>query len=140
MPFFQSYPVAYETLYRGRPFTCATTGEVFDAIPPPVAVILDVRLLYSLIPGHRFIEPLQHCSLPQLQATRAISGAAVPVIAMLILPSSYMICYFGPESLGGVGDFGKKEAARIGVPLDELRNKVLTSNSCSMVINQLIEL
>ena len=45
-----------------------------------------------------------------------------------------MICYFGPESLVGAGDFGKKadnEAARVGVPLDE-RNKVLTSLSCSV--------
>ena len=41
-PFFQSYPVAYETLYHSRPLTCATTGEVFDVIPPPTAVILDV--------------------------------------------------------------------------------------------------
>ena len=40
---FQSYPAAYETLYHSRPFTCATTGKVFDALPPPVAVILDVR-------------------------------------------------------------------------------------------------
>jgi len=63
MPFFQSYPAAYETLYRGRPFTCATTGEVFDAIPPPVAVILDVRLLYSLVPGHRFIHILNRFSI-----------------------------------------------------------------------------
>jgi len=46
---------------------------------------------------------------------------------MLILPSSYLICYFGPESLGGVGDFGKEvddEVARINVPSDELGNKV----------------
>ena len=90
-----------------------------------------MRLLYSSQPKtsvYSDIEPLQHCSLPQLQATRAISGASVQIIAMLILPSSYMICYFGPESLGGVGHFGKKvdnEAARIGVPLDELGNKVL---------------
>ena len=49
MPFFQSYPAAYKTLYRGRPITCATTGEVFDALPPPVAVILDVRISYFLI-------------------------------------------------------------------------------------------
>jgi hypothetical protein len=37
-----------------------------------------------------------------------------------------MNCYFGPEYLGGVGDFGKgvdDEAARIGVPADELGNK-----------------
>ena len=46
-PFFQSYPAAYETLYHARPFTCATTGEVFDALPPPDAVILDVRTPYS---------------------------------------------------------------------------------------------
>jgi len=44
---FQSYPAAYETLYHGKPFTCATTGEVFDAVPPPVAVIIDVRISYS---------------------------------------------------------------------------------------------
>lgn len=76
---------------------------------------------------YSYIEPGQHCSLPQLQATRALSGTSVPIIAMLILPSSFLICYFGPESLGGVGDFGKRvddEAARIGVPADELGNEV----------------
>ena len=42
--FFQSYAAAYETLHHSRPLTCAVTGEVFDAIPPPNAVILDVRI------------------------------------------------------------------------------------------------
>jgi len=42
---FQAYPTAYETLYHGKPFTCATTtGEVFAAVPPPVAVIIDVLI------------------------------------------------------------------------------------------------
>ncbi|KIM47087.1 glycosyltransferase family 1 protein [Hebeloma cylindrosporum] len=106
-PFFQSYPGAYETLYHGRPFTCATTGKVFDAMPPPVAVILD------------------HCSLPQLQATRALSGTSVAIIAMIILPASYMICYFGPESQGGITDFGRTVdgQARVGASPDGPRNK-----------------
>ncbi|KIM47390.1 glycosyltransferase family 1 protein [Hebeloma cylindrosporum] len=109
MPFFQSYPAAYETLYHGRPFTCATTGEVFDAVPPPVAVIMDVF------------------ALPQFQATRALSGKSVPIIALLPGPSSSFIRAFGPESLGGMGDFEKRvdaEAERLGVSPDEIRDKV----------------
>jgi hypothetical protein len=51
--YIQSYPAAYETLRDGKPFTCVTTGEVFDAVPPPVAVILDVRNLTLSWPGPR---------------------------------------------------------------------------------------
>ncbi|KIM38978.1 glycosyltransferase family 1 protein [Hebeloma cylindrosporum] len=104
----ESYPAAYETLYRGRPFTCATTGEVFDAVPPPVAVVIDL------------------CALPQLQATRAISGTSVPIIAILPGPSSSFIRCFAPPTLGGIG-LGKTlddEAARLGVSPDELGNKL----------------
>ncbi|KIM38975.1 glycosyltransferase family 1 protein [Hebeloma cylindrosporum] len=106
---FQSYPAAYETLYRGRPFTCATTGETFDAVPPPVAIVIDLF------------------ALPQLQVTRAISGTAVPIIAMLILPASSFIRTIGPSSMGGIGDFGKgmdDEAARLGISPDELAQKL----------------
>jgi hypothetical protein len=127
MPFFQSYPAAYETLYHGKPFTCATTGEVFDAVPPPVAVILDVRIPYSDLIGLFISKPLQLYSLLHLQATRALSGTSVPIIAFLPGPSTSFIRGFGPESLGGMGDFEKRvedEAAQLGVPPDELRDKV----------------
>ncbi|KIM38967.1 glycosyltransferase family 1 protein [Hebeloma cylindrosporum] len=103
----ESYPAAYETLYRGRPFTCATTGEVFDAVPPPVAVVIDL------------------CALPQLQATRTISGTSVPIIAILPGPSSSFLRCFAPPALGGIG-LGKSlddEATRLGVSPDELGSK-----------------
>ncbi|KIM47391.1 glycosyltransferase family 1 protein [Hebeloma cylindrosporum] len=109
IPFFQSYPVAYETLYHGKPFTCATTGEVFDALPPPVAVVLDL------------------CSFAQFHATRALSGTSVPIVLFLPATASYFVRGFGPESLGGIGDFGKRvdeEAVRLGVSPDEIGDKL----------------
>jgi len=75
-------------------------------------------LIYS------YTEPLQLCSFPQCQATRALSGTSVPVLPA---PSSAIIRGFGPESLGGIGDFGKRaddEAARLGVSPDEVADEV----------------
>ena len=54
----------------------------------------------------------------------------MPIIILLPVPSSAIIHGFGPESLGGIGDFGKKvdeEAARLGVSPDELGDKVRDS-------------
>jgi len=46
---------------------------------------------------------------------------------MIPFPSSALIRGFGPESLGGIGDFVKRvddEAARLGVSPDELGDEV----------------
>ena len=40
--FGDAYPVAYRTLYEAKSVTCSVTGTLFDAVPPPCAVILDV--------------------------------------------------------------------------------------------------
>ena len=42
--FVDAYPAAYRTLYEAKPITCYVTGTMFDALPPPCAVILDVSL------------------------------------------------------------------------------------------------
>ncbi|KAJ6577343.1 UDP-Glycosyltransferase/glycogen phosphorylase [Mycena capillaripes] len=98
-PFAESYPAAYETLYSKKPIKCATTGTVFDAAPAPAAVILDFF------------------GVPQMQATRALSGTSVPIIAWVTGGASTIIRLFGPESMGGLGNFGAKidaEAERTG--------------------------
>ena len=59
--FFQSYAAAYETLHCSRPLTCVITGEVIDAIPPPNAVILDVRISYSCA-RHQFTDTVNRYS------------------------------------------------------------------------------
>ena len=127
----QTYSAAYETLYQGRPLICATTGEVFDAVPPPVAVIIDVCILCSQpVPRGRFIhhilKPLQQVALSQLRATRALSGTSVPIIAVVPGSASSFLRYFPPPSVGGVIDFKSldDEAARLGVSSDELAEKV----------------
>ena len=59
-----------------------------------------------------------------------LGGTSVAIMALLPAPSAFFIRYFGPESLGGIGDFGKKvdeEAARLGVPSDGLEDKVCYS-------------
>jgi hypothetical protein len=120
----QTYPAAYETLYQGKPLTCATTGEVFDAVPPPIAVIIDVRISYSqLVPRgsvYSYVEPLQLVALPQLRATRALSGTSVPIIAVVPGSASSFLRFMPPPSLGGIADFKTldDEAARLGVSSD----------------------
>ena len=124
------YPAAYETLYQGRPITCATTGEIFDAVPPPVVVIIDVCTPYcQLFPrrlGYSYLEPLQIVALPQLRATRALSGTSVPIIAMIPSTASSFLRYYPPPSLGGIADLKTldDEAARLGISSDEFGGKV----------------
>ena len=70
----------------------------------------------------------QYCALPQLQATRALSGRSVPIIACGAAGAGFFIRYFGPESMGGAGDIGVKidaEVARTGLSADEIGPKVL---------------
>ena len=40
-----AYPAAYKTLHQAKPITCSVTGTIFDSLPAPCAVILDVSLL-----------------------------------------------------------------------------------------------
>ena len=43
--FADAYPAAYQPLYEAKSVTCSVTGTLFDAVPAPCAVILDVSLL-----------------------------------------------------------------------------------------------
>jgi hypothetical protein len=105
----EHYPAAYENLYRGGPIKCATTGTEFAAVPPPAALILDVF------------------ALPQLHATRAVSGNTVPIFMFIAGNASALIRMFGPESMGGQGDLWPKidaEALRLGKTADEIGDQV----------------
>jgi hypothetical protein len=42
--FADGYPAAYQTLYEAKPITCSVTSTMFDAVPAPCAVIIDVSL------------------------------------------------------------------------------------------------
>lgn len=39
-----AYEGYYRTLFEAKPVTCAAKGTVFDALPTPTAVILDVSI------------------------------------------------------------------------------------------------
>ncbi|KAF8797535.1 UDP-Glycosyltransferase/glycogen phosphorylase [Phlegmacium glaucopus] len=98
--FADAYPAAYQTLYEAKPITCSVTGTTFDAVPAPSLAILDFF------------------ALPQLYATRAVTGRSVPIIACVAAGAGALLRLFGPESMGGLGDIGAKidaEAARAGV-------------------------
>jgi hypothetical protein len=69
----------------------------------------------------------QFTNFSQLQATRAVSGRSVPIIAFGAVGAVFFIRYFGPESMGGAGDIGAKfdaEVARTGLSADEIGPKV----------------
>ena len=69
----------------------------------------------------------QFCALPQLKATRAVSGRSVPIIAFGAGGAGAYVRHFGPESMGGAGDIGAKidaEVARTGLSADEIGLKV----------------
>ena len=80
----------------------------------------------------------QFFALPQLRATRAVSGHSVPIIASIAAGAGAIIRLFGPESIGGLGDLGAKidaEAARLGVPSEEIGDRVHFSISCYRLTN-----
>ncbi|KAF8802209.1 UDP-Glycosyltransferase/glycogen phosphorylase [Phlegmacium glaucopus] len=107
--FAEAYPAAYHNLYQAKPITCSVTGTIFNAVPAPSAVILDFF------------------ALAQLRMTREISGHSIPIIACVAAGAAALIRLFGPESIGGLGDFGAKidaEAARTGLPTEEIGEKI----------------
>ena len=80
----------------------------------------------------------QFSALPQLRATRAVSGHSVPIIAFGAAGAAAFIRYYGPESMGGAGDIGAKidaEVARTGVSADEIGPKVHISYHASRRTN-----
>ena len=79
-----------------------------------------------------------------MHATRAVSGHSVPIIACVIAGAGAIIRPFGPESMGGIGDFSARidaESARTGVSADEIGHKVRTSvSNLFMFLDGLIDL
>jgi hypothetical protein len=137
--FADAYPATYQTLYDAKSVTCSVTGTLFDAAPAPCAVILDVSSTNVFLRFDSdnqqhiwlsFPTSFQYFALPQLYATRAVSGHSVPILACMAAGAAAMIHFFGPESIGGVGDIGARidaEAARsssTGLSADEIGHKV----------------
>ena len=76
----------------------------------------------------------QFLTLPQLQATRAVSERSVPMIDCVAAGAGAIIRSFDPESMGGAGDIGAKfdaEVARTGLSADEIGPKVHISYHAS---------
>jgi hypothetical protein len=95
----QAYPAIYKRLVAGEAINCAVKGTTFDALPAPVAIIMD------------------YFDLAELKATRAITGYTIPVTAIIASGAGPAVKLYGPESIGGVGDFGARidaEVARTG--------------------------
>ena len=56
----------------------------------------------------------------------------MPIITCIAAGAAAIVRLFGPESIGGMGDYGARidaEAARTGLPVDEIGNKVHNSIS-----------
>jgi hypothetical protein len=69
----------------------------------------------------------QYFALPQLRATRAVSGRSVPIIDFVASGAGAIIGIYGPEYMGGIGDVGAKideEVARTGLSADAIGPKV----------------
>ncbi|KAJ7106171.1 UDP-Glycosyltransferase/glycogen phosphorylase [Mycena epipterygia] len=117
-PFAETYPAAYEKLHQEKPITCATTGATFDAAPAPVAIIMDFF------------------AVPQMQATRALSGTSTQIIAWVTGGASTIIRLFGPELMGGLGNFGERidaEAKRTGSDPVEIGDKIFRHTDGTVV-------
>jgi len=117
--FADAYPVVYRTLYEAKSVTCSVTGTLFDAFPAPCAVILD------------------YYDLPQLHATIAVSGHSVPIFACMTAGAAAIIRFFGPESIGGIGDIGARIDAEVarstGLSSDEIGHKIYTHTEGKLV-------
>ncbi|KAJ7210379.1 hypothetical protein GGX14DRAFT_550973 [Mycena pura] len=118
-PFTETYPTLYKRLHQGETIECATTGTTFDAVVAPSVAILDFFCL------------------PQLQATRAISGTSTQIIAQWVTGGAFTIIrLFGPESLGGLGNFGERidaEAERTGKDPVEIGDAIFRHTDGSVI-------
>ncbi|KAF7342108.1 Glycosyltransferase family 1 protein [Mycena venus] len=117
-PLAESYPAAYQAIFRGEAITCSTTETTFDSWATPTAIIMD---FFSIV---------------QLQQTRAISGTAIPIFAFVSCASAALIRLYGPESSGGLGDFGAKtdaEACRRGKSAAEIGDQILRKSDGSII-------
>ncbi|KAH9476012.1 hypothetical protein JR316_0011580 [Psilocybe cubensis] len=92
VPLVKTYATTYEALTQSQPVTCTVTGTKFDPVPPPNIVILDVS------------------AYAHLQATRSITGHAVPIVSWVTGHASSAIRLFGPADRGGHGDLGARSA------------------------------
>ena len=84
-----------------------------------------------IVPFYLYFQLL---AIPQLQATRVVSGRSVPIIGCIATGAGAIIHGFGPESMGGTGDIGAKvdaEVARTGLSADEIGFKVHISYHAS---------
>ncbi|KAG5637116.1 hypothetical protein H0H81_005709 [Sphagnurus paluster] len=107
--FAEAYAAAYDTLVKEEPITCAETGTTFGAAPAPSVLVIDFF------------------NLPHLKASRKLTGYSVPIIAWLPCSASLFIHVWGPERLGGYGDFGAKvdaEAALTGRPSADIAEEI----------------
>ncbi|KJA21667.1 glycosyltransferase family 1 protein [Hypholoma sublateritium FD-334 SS-4] len=98
-PLISTYSEAYKTLQAGQEVTCATTGVTYDAVKAPVAALLDF-----------FLGPI-------VVATRALGGESIRIFAWATGAPAAITRMWGPEYLGGLGDFEAKveaEAQRTG--------------------------
>ncbi|PPQ81811.1 hypothetical protein CVT25_013647 [Psilocybe cyanescens] len=109
-PLVETYGPAYQTLLQSKPISCAVTGKVFDAAPPPNVVVLDFFAYYQML------------------ATRAITGNTVPILAWVTGHTSHGVRLFGPASHGGsFEDLSARieaEAARTGKTPLEIGDKI----------------
>ncbi|KAJ7473185.1 hypothetical protein B0H11DRAFT_2037540 [Mycena galericulata] len=104
------YPPAYEKLFRAKAVHCATTGKEYAAVPRPSVIIGDIF------------------GFAQLNATRAISGTAIPILTFIAGNAGSIIRVFGPESLGGLGDVRAKIDAQVlqtGDSTDDVAEQIL---------------
>ncbi|KAJ6562256.1 hypothetical protein B0H19DRAFT_1143960 [Mycena capillaripes] len=109
------YPAAYETLLRGNAIKCASTGTTFAAVPPPVAVIVDMF------------------AIQQLHLTRSITETTIPVFTFIAGTAGAVIHFFGPESMGGLGAKVAAEALRLGKSVEEIGDQILLNTDGTVV-------
>lgn len=115
-PLIGSYSGAYKTLQAGQEITCATTGVTYDAVKAPVAALLDACCFSAKCPP--FIHFLLQFFLgPIVVATRTLGGQSIRIFAWATGAPAAITRMWGPEYLGGLGDFEAKveaEAQRTG--------------------------
>lgn len=83
--FTETFNNLYPNLYEEKPVSC-NTGQVIPAVTRPDVILLD-PFLYDILKG-----------------IRKVSGSKVPVLAWNTASLNAMLRYFGPQSLGGLGN------------------------------------
>ena len=126
------FQTKYKELWNGCPITTGISSrELYESIPRPQLAIVDVRPLLQITSYQKANWYVQYFCYEEMKIIRSISGSEVPVYAFQHASASAALHFFGPESMGGLGDLASK--------IDEVKSRVVDMDAVKAEVDLVSE-